>query len=142
MIGLGSDKKSISTTEKIIFYKQRLNIGEFVMNKWIELFFSCLLKADDEAAKNSGRTPRRQNVQHLKDDLLNVVDVEELEEKGEVKNVTDELETPQMQGRQEELEMEWKQTEERVRLLLSLINQVWICFEFFFIKVEVSFNVQ
>ena len=53
-----------------------------------------------------------------------MVEVEELEEKGEVKNVTDELETPQMQGRQEELEMEWKQTEERVRLLLSLINQV------------------
>ena len=78
----------------------------------------------------------------MKDDLLNVVDVEELEERGGVKNVTDELETPQMQGRQEELDLEWKQTEERVRLLLSLINQVWICFEFFFIKVEVSFNVQ
>ena len=69
-----------------------------------------------------------------------MVDVEELEEKEEVKNVTDELETLQMQGRQEELELEWKKTEERVRLLLSLINQVWTCFEFFFIKVEVSFN--
>ena len=71
-----------------------------------------------------------------------MVGVEELEEKGEVKNVTDELETPQIQGRQEELELELKQTEERVRLLLSLINQVWTYFEFFFIKVEVSFNVQ
>ena len=71
-----------------------------------------------------------------------MVGVEELEEKEEVKNVTDELETPQMQGRQEELDLEWKQTEERVRLLLSLINQVWTYFEFFFSKVEVSFNVQ
>ena len=70
-----------------------------------------------------------------------MVDVEELEEKEEGKNVTNELETPQMQGRQEEFDLEWKQTEERVRLLLSLINQVWTCFEFFFIKVEVSFNV-
>ena len=77
----------------------------------------------------------------MKDDLLNVVNVEELEEKEEVKNVTDELETPQMQGRQEELDLEWKQTEERVRLLISLINQVWTCFEFFFIKLEVSFNI-
>ena len=75
----------------------------------------------------------------MKDDLLNVVDVEELEERGGVKNVTDELETPQMQGRQEELDLEWKQTEERVRLLLSLINQVWTYFEFFFIKVDVIF---
>ena len=91
--------------------------------------------------KNSGRTPRRQNEQHLKEDLHNVVNVEELQEKEEVKNVTDELETLQMQGRQEELDLEWKQTEERVRLLLSLINQVWTYFEFFFIKVEVSFNV-
>ena len=71
-----------------------------------------------------------------------MVNVEELEEKEEMKNVTDELETPQMQGRQEELDLEWKQTEERVRLLLSLINQVWTYFEFFFNKVEVSFNVQ
>ena len=71
-----------------------------------------------------------------------MVNVEELEEKGEVKNVTDELETLQMQGRQGELDLELKQTEERVRLLLSLINQVWTCFEFFFSKVEVSFNVQ
>ena len=78
----------------------------------------------------------------MKDDLLNVVNVEELEEKEEMKNVTDELETPQMQGRQKELDLEWKQTEERVRLLLSLINQVWTYFEFFFNKVEVSFNVQ
>ena len=70
-----------------------------------------------------------------------MVDVEELGEEEEVKKVTNELETPQMQGRQEELDLEWKQTEERVRLLLSLINQVWTCFEFFFIKVEVSFNV-
>ena len=70
-----------------------------------------------------------------------MVNVEELQEKEEVKNVTDELETLQMQGRQEELDLEWKQTEERVRLLLSLINQVWTYFEFFFIKVEVSFNV-
>ena len=68
-----------------------------------------------------------------------MVEVEELEEKGEVKNVTDELETLQMQGRQEELDLEWKQTEERVRLLLSLINQVWTYFEFFFIKVDVIF---
>ena len=75
----------------------------------------------------------------MKDDLLNVVNVEELEEKEEMKNVTDELETPQMQGRQEELDLEWKQTEERVRLLLSLINQVWTYFEFFFIKVDVIF---
>ena len=71
-----------------------------------------------------------------------MVNVEELEEKEEMKNVTDELETPQMmQGRQEELDLEWKQTEERVRLLLSLINQVWTCFEIFFNKLEVSFNV-
>ena len=70
-----------------------------------------------------------------------MVDVEELGEEEEVKKVTNELETPQMQGRQEELDLEWKQTEERVRLLLSLINQVWTCFEFFFIKVEVFFNV-
>ena len=68
-----------------------------------------------------------------------MVNVEELEEKEEMKNVTDELETPQMQGRQEELDLEWKQTEERVRLLLSLINQVWTYFEFFFIKVDVIF---
>ena len=71
-----------------------------------------------------------------------MVNVEELEEKEEMKNVTDELETPHMQGRQEELDLELKQTEERVRLLLSLINQVWTYFEFFFSKVEVSFNVQ
>ena len=77
----------------------------------------------------------------MKEDFLNVVDVEELGEEEEVKKVTNELETPQMQGRQEELDLEWKQTEERVRLLMSLINQVWTCFEFFFIKVEVSFNV-
>ena len=63
-----------------------------------------------------------------------MVDVEELEEKEEGKKVTNELETPQMQGRQEELDLEWKQTEERVRLLLSLINQVWTCFEFFLSK--------
>ena len=70
-----------------------------------------------------------------------MVELEELEEKGEVKNVTDELETSQMQGRQEELDLEWKQTEERVRLLLSLINQVWTWIEFLFIKLEVPFNV-
>ena len=70
-----------------------------------------------------------------------MVDVEELGEEEEVKKVTNELETPQMQGRQEELDLEWKQTEERVRLLMSLINQVWTYFEFFFIKVEVSFNI-
>ena len=70
-----------------------------------------------------------------------MVDVEELGEEEEVKKVTNELETPQMQGRQKELDLEWKQTEERVRLLMSLINQVWTYFEFFFIKVEVSFNV-
>ena len=75
------------------------------------------------------------------EDFLNVVDVEELGEEVEGKKVTDELETPQMQGRQEELDLEWKQTEERVRLQLSLINQVWTCFEFFFIKVEDFFNV-
>ena len=69
-----------------------------------------------------------------------MVDVEELGEEEEGENVTNELETPQMQGRQEELDLEWKQTEERVRLLLSLINQVWTCFEFFFIKVKVIFN--
>ena len=77
----------------------------------------------------------------MKEDFLNVVDVEELGEEEEVKKVTNELETPQMQGRQKELDLEWKQTEERVRLLMSLINQVWTYFEFFFIKVEVSFNV-
>ena len=70
-----------------------------------------------------------------------MVDLEELGEEEEVKKVTNELETPQMQGRQKKLDLEWKQAEERVRLLLSLINQVWTCFEFFFIKVEVSFNV-
>ena len=70
-----------------------------------------------------------------------MVDVEELGEEEEVKIVKNELETPQMQGRQKKLDLEWKQTEERVRLLISLINQVWTCFEFFFIKVEVSFNV-
>ena len=64
-----------------------------------------------------------------------MVNVEELEEKGEVKNVTDELETLQMQGRQGELDLEWKQTEERVRLLLSLISQVWTWIEFYFINV-------
>ena len=64
-----------------------------------------------------------------------MVDVEELEEKGEVKNVTDELETLQMQGRQGELDLELKQTEERVRLLLSLISQVWTWIEFYFINV-------
>ena len=70
-----------------------------------------------------------------------MVDVEELGEEEEVKKVTNELETPQMQGRQKELELELKQTEERVRLLLSLINQVWTYFEFLFIKLEVLFNV-
>ena len=64
-----------------------------------------------------------------------MVNVEELEEKGEVKNVTDELETLQMQGRQGELDLELKQTEERVRLLLSLISQVWTWIEFYFINV-------
>ena len=68
-----------------------------------------------------------------------MVDVEELGEEEEVKKVTNELETPQMQGRQEEFDLEWKQTEERVRLLLSLINQVWTCFEFLFIKSLLTF---